>query len=424
VTVRTSVAFRFILAAFAVSCAGTGLVLPFTAIYLASVRDLGNGVAALFFGVVAAASFATAPVAGQLVDRWSARGVCLLGTCAQGAGYLSLAFVTTEAAAVACAVVIGVGNGLFHSAFTPVLAAQLNDDNRRRGFSHRYLAMNIGLGTGAAVAAFLVESTPDVPSYQLIYVLDAVSFVPLLVAVAVLTRRAERATRLAAAAAATAAGAAGAGGVGYGALLRTPGLLLLLVTQTVLVLVGYSQLDAVVPLVATQDMGVSAGLIGLTIAVNTVAVVVLQPTLGRLLERRHAAGVLACAALTWIGANVVGLVATLAPQAAVPVLIIGFGIVFAAGEVCFGASYQSLLTELVPSGLLGRASALSSLSWNAGSMAGPAVGLLLAAALPATGYWGACAAGLVLAATTAFALWRRTAGVKEPIGSMEGEVAR
>ncbi|MGL4175751.1 MAG: MFS transporter [Dermatophilaceae bacterium] len=413
-TVRTSATFRLILAAFAISCAGTGLVLPFTAIYLASVRDLGNGVAALFFGVVAASSFATAPVAGQFVDRWSARGVCLLGTFAQGAGYLSLAFVTTEAAAVVCAVVIGVGNGLFHSAFTPVLATQLNDDNRRRGFSHRYLAMNIGLGAGAAVAAFLVERTPDIGSFQLIYVLDAVSFVPLLAAVAVLAPRAERAT-----------GPAPMAGGGYGALLKTRGLLLLLVTQTLLVLVGYSQLDAVVPLVATQDMGVSAGLIGLTIAVNTVAVVVLQPTLGRLLEGRHAAGVLVSAGLTWIGANVVGLVATLAPQAAVPMLIIGFGIVFAAGEVCFGASYHALLTEVVPSGLLGRASALSSLSWNMGSMAGPAVGLLLAAALPATGYWAACAAGLILAAATAFVLWRRMAGAtSKAVEQLGGEVAR
>ncbi|WP_136520699.1 MFS transporter [Cellulomonas telluris] len=395
-----------LLAAFAVSCLGTGLVLPYTAIYLVSLRGLDPAVAGAFFGLVAGASFATAPWAGRLADRTGPRVPAAAGACAQALGWTGVGFAPDEPRLAVCAVVIGVGNACFHASFTPVLAALLGPDHRKRGFSMRYLAMNVGLGIGAAAAALTVETLDGLRAFQVLYVADGLSFLPLAVALLVVAPRGGRPAADAAAA-----------GTGYRALLRDRRLLVLLLVQTLLVLVAYSQFDTAVPLLLTERLAVAAGVVGLVVAVNTVAVVVLQPTLGRVLERLASTTVLVLCAAVWSAAMLVGLAVGLVPPGARVPVALAFAVVFALGEVCFGVGYQPLLTELAPAGLLGRASALSSVSWNVGAMAGPAIGIALVGALPTAGYWLTYAG--MLALTVCVALWLRAAARPAPASPSE-----
>jgi MFS family permease len=162
-------------------------------------------------------------------------------------------------------------------------------------------------------------------------------------------------------------------------------------------------MDTAVPLVMTRHLGLAAAVVGLVIAVNTVAVVVLQVPLTRLLERLPTATVLGLGPFIWAGAAVLGLIAGFVPPGARIALLLGYAVAFAVGEACYAMSYQTLLTEITPEEALGRGSAMSSLSWNIGAMGGPALGILVVSlsAGPSL-YW--IIYGAVLVATGALAL--------------------
>jgi MFS family permease len=391
---------RILIAAYALSCVGTGLIFPFTAIYLIDVRHLGAGAAGLFFGVVAATAFAWAPVAGRLVDTYRPARISAAGVLLQAIGYALLATVHNVPVMLVCAALIGLGNGSFYPGFTPVINSLLAPEQRKRGFSARYLAMNLGLGTGAAIAGPLIGLFDSARAYAVLYVADGLTFLPFAAGLFLLGRSAVRAPADSGGAPAT-----------YRTLLRHRPLLVLLVTQTLLVLFGYSQMDTAVPLVMTRHLGLAATVVGLVIAVNTIAVVVLQVPLTRLLERLPTATVLGLGPFIWAAAAGLGLIAGFVPTGARIALLLGYAVVFAVGEACYAMAYQTLLTEITPEEALGRGSAMSSLSWNIGAMGGPALGILVVSlsAGPAL-YW--ILYGAVLIGTGALALTlrpRRTA---------------
>lgn len=393
---------RRLLAAYALSCVGTGLIFPFTAIYLVTVRDLGAGTAGLFFGVIALASLVAAPVSGRIVDASDARWVGALGVVVQAVGYGGLALAGSRPSVITCAVLVGLGNGSFYPAFTPVMAALVTAAQRKRAFSRRYVAMNVGLGVGAAVGGVFVGSVSGVGGFQPLYLVDAMTFLPLAAALAASpsSRRAPTSTAEERAA-------------GYGDLLRSRALVVLLLTQTLLVVAGYSQLDSAIPLMLVRHVGIGAGIVGLVIAINTVAVVLAQVSLGRRLERGSSPVMLGMCALVWVSAYTVAAVATLAAGPVRLALLVLFAVVFAVGETCFAVAYQPLLVELAPASRLGRASALSSLSWNAGAMTGPVIGITLVSLLTPAAYCALYATALLVALWLAFSL-RAPADAQSP----------
>lgn len=384
---------RRLLAAYTLSCVGTGLIYPFTAIYLVTVRGLGAGTAGLFFGVIALVSFLTAPISGRLVDARDARRVAALGVVGQALGYGGLALAGSRPVALGCAVLVGLGNGAFYPGFTPVMAALLTPDQRKRAFARRYVAMNIGLGVGAALGGLLVHAVSGIGAFQVLYVVDATTFLPLAAAFLVGPRSRPAGT-----------GGAGERGAGYRVLLRNRPLMVLLIAQTMLVAFGYSQLDSAIPLMLTQHVGVSAALVGFVIAVNTAAVVLLQVPLARRLERPRSSVLVAACALVWVGAYATAALATVVAGPAQPVLLLLFAVVFAVGETCYAVAFQPLLVELTPPSLLGRGSALSSLSWNAGATVGPALGIALVGLVAPVAYWAIYASALLAAACAALSL--------------------
>ena len=85
-------------------------------------------------------------------------------------------------------------------------------------------------------------------------------------------------------------------------------------------------------------------------------------------------------------------------------LLLLFAVVFAVGETCYAVAFQPLLVELTPPSLLGRGSALSSLSWNAGATVGPALGIALVGLVAPVAYWAIYASALLAAACAALSL--------------------
>lgn len=403
---------RLILAAFALSNVGTGMVFPFTAIYLVKVLHVGAGAGGLFFGVIAAVSFALTPLSGRLIDAWEARKVCAAGACCQAVGYSLLASASSLPAVIGCAVLVGIGNSGFFPAFIPVLAVLQDPDQRKRVFSYRYLAMNLGLGAGALLAGHLIGAARSPGAFRVLYLLDGASFLPLAATVF-----------FAGAHSAHVSGMAGqAAGRQYRTLLRHRPLSLLLGTQALLVLFAYSQLDSAVPVLFTERVSMPVSAVGVMIAVNTTAVVLLQVPLGRLLERGASSHVLTLCSAVWTVAAAFGGLATLVTPGWRFALLIVYAVAFACGETCYAVAYQPLLTEVTPPSMLGRGAALSTLAWNVGSMAGPSIGLLTVAAVPVAGlYWVVYGCGVAATAVLTRSLTRAIAA-RTPIAG-EPDVA-
>lgn len=365
--------YRFYMAAFLLSSVGTGVVLPFTAVYIDSVLKFGAGGAAAYFAVSAATSLTTGLAAGGLVDRIGARVVGVIGAGTMAIGYIVLGLATTRTHVILSAVAVGSGLAFFQPAFTPTAARLVPEPARRKAFAVRNLVMNVGLGIGAALATVVTRRNETL---RALFMFDAASYVPLALALWVFggpgrspTSQDHRRN------------------VGYRRLLTSRPFLWLSATQLLVWLFGFAQLNSSVPLLIHGPMGESTKVIGAIVVANTVAVVALQYPLARWFERFSVGHVLTLTGLMWAVAFGSGAAAAAAAGQLRYALLFVFAVVFAIGEAAYSSSFFVLLTQLAPEGSLGRATGVTSLAVNAGSIAGPAIGIVLISHLRPTMSW-------------------------------------
>jgi MFS family permease len=387
------------MAGYLMSCIGSGLVLPFTAIYIDTYLGLGPRYVVAFFGVQTAASLIAGLIGGRLVDHYGQRVPGTIGASSIGLGYLGLAVAHTGWHIVASAVVVGLGTGLFYPAFTTAAASLAPDALRRRAFAVRHLVMNAGLGVGAGLAALAAGGTGR---FRELFGLDAASYLPLM---AVLWHAGTSSGSRALAA------VGGAGRTGYGAVLRARPVLLLSVTHLLIALVGFAQFGASVPLLMHGPMGESARIVAAVVVVNTAAVTTLQYPLARLYERFAETLTLGLTGLIWMLAYGAGALAALATGSARIALLCTFAVMFAVGEAAYSSSFFALLTRLAPSQTVGRATAVATQAWSLGNIVGPAIGVTVVGHFSPAGSWLilSAAASLPIVATLAVVLSVRAA---------------
>jgi MFS family permease len=313
----------------------------------------------------------------------------------QAAGWVLLAFAVDTPVALAAAVVIGIGNGLFYPGLVPLLTALAPAGRQPTVFSLRYLGTNVGIGLGAALGGiFLARGTLE--RFQILFFANAATFVAfgaLLLSLGVVAARRKDSD------------ATG----GFLDVLRNRRLLALVGIHSLIVAFGYAQLDSSVPLYARVRLGVSTHLIGLMFALNTAVVVLAQIPAERLTRAWRRSSVLVLLGVVWLVAWAIGGLSELALPA---VALFGFYGVFAVGETLFSPSFQPLLVEASPPELLGRSSSVVSVSWSAGSMVGPTVGALLVS-LPVRGLvWPCFAAAAAAVALASARLGRSSPGTR------------
>ena len=190
-------------------------------------------------------------------------------------------------------------------------------------------------------------------------------------------------------------------------------------TMGMVVIIGYQVYD-----VARADYGMSVreaafqlGMLGL---VQFVPLALLTPLAGWVADRfeRRTVARLANAidmsvalALGWLTAN---------DALTLPILFT-FAALHGVARVFVGPAMAAIAPNIVPLQQLPKAIAMSSIAWQAGSVAGPALGGFLYAANPAMPYW--CAAALMLVAIIAMTPIRRVvpppiAGDAHPLRQM------
>src|SRR5581483_9139608 len=160
----------------AVNYFGTGLVLPFEIIYLHQARGFPTATAGVVLAAIMGTAAVVTPLSGALLDRFRAKPILITGNLASALGYAGFAFVDRPWQAFVCAAVGGAGFGLASTANQVLTLTLVSAEHRASSIALRRVAGNVGLGSGATVAGFIVAFAHALRAFQALYLLDGVTF--------------------------------------------------------------------------------------------------------------------------------------------------------------------------------------------------------------------------------------------------------
>lgn len=368
---------------------GSGIAFPFLLIYLHNVRGFGLGTAGLVLATNGLAAVAAGPAVGPLIDRVGGRATLGAALLVSAIGWGLMPLVREPWHAFLLAIVAGCGTGVFWPSVSVLLVGLTPSEKRHTAFAVQRVAINLGIGLGG-LAGGLIATSSDPGSFTVLFVVDAATFVAMIFVLplvpdpgASLELDAEPAVG------------------GYRQVARDRVFLRLLGLNVLFIAAGYAVFE-LLPAFAKNHNGVSEKWIGVIFFFNTIALVVAQLPVARLIEGRRRLKMLAVmpASFTvcWLVVLAGGAWADGTAAALVFVLAaIGFGL-----ASCFhGPTQAALVADLAPARLRGRYMALSSMSWEVGFVVGPAVGGFVLASEPLA-LWPLAA--VVLAASVAFVL--------------------
>lgn len=372
---------------------GNGVVFPFLLIYLHNVRGISLGTAGLVLAATSVAGLAAGPLSGTLIDRLGPRPVLVASMVVSALGFGGFAFVHSVPAAFAAATLAGLGNGSFWPSHATLVAAMTERESRHNAYAMQRVLNNLGIGVGGVVGG-LIATTSHPSSYELLFLIDALTFGGYIVALwfvpspRPVPREVDAPT------------------AGYRQVLRHKTFLAYIVLNASLVAVGFSLLGDIFPAFAKNTARVSERGIGLCFLANTLVIVVAQLPVAKWLEgrRRMAAYTVEGTlwAVSWLVVFAGGWWFTGSAATAVFAMALA---VFGLGECFHGTIQNALIADLSKPGLLGRYLALNGFGFQLGGAAGRAAGGFALALMP-HGVWLIAAAAAFAAGLAALLLER------------------
>lgn len=362
---------RWLLSTVAIQTLGRGMTLPFSIIYLHEVRGFDLGLSGALMSLIAVTGLVVTGPGGTLIDRFGARRVLIVGLLSMIAGCTLLAFATHPGVAAVAVVLIGVNFGVSWPGFNALIASVVDGEVRQQYFGVNFALVNLGIGVGGIIGGFFVDVT-DPGTFTAIFLIDAAtSLIPLALLLGPLRRVRTQAEHD------PVADAAG----GYREIVRRPAVLWLTLLTFLSVFIGYGQLEAGFPAFARQLAGVSTQVIGISFAVNTAVIVLLQFAVLRLISGRRRTRVMQVMAIIWAVSWVMLGAAGLLPESlTAAIAVIAFMGVFAFGETMMQPTIPAIYNDLATDRTRGRYNALNSAAFQGGAITGPLVaGLLLGA---------------------------------------------
>ena len=365
---------------------GYGLILPFEIIYLHQVRGFSTATA----GLVLAATMATAAIAtpptGALLDRYSGKAIVIAGSLASALGYAGFAYVVLPWQAFACAIVSGAGLGAATTAYRVLIITLVEREQRAASVALGRVAGNFGLGLGATVGGFIVASAPQLSSFQILYLFNAVTFAvfALIVLAAVPIPRA------------VTDAPKDANGTGYRAVARDRLFVTVIAANLVLIVVGHVFFSNILAPFAATHTSVGPAAIGIIFLANTSFVVIAQLPAVRVVARmRRSHGFAAASAIFAVSLLAVLPAAHIHSELEATSLLAGVAILFAIGECVHTVVLGPLVADMAPAHLLGRYLSVLGLTFTISLALGPAIGGLLLQTSPDAVWWGGALAALL-----------------------------
>ncbi|HRD63532.1 MAG TPA: MFS transporter [Nocardioides sp.] len=398
---------------------GTGLVLPFNVVYLHEVRGFALSDVGLLLALPPLMGLLVVGPGGSAIDRIGARRIQLGVLMLLIAGNLLLAFATTHLVAAIALSLSGIAFGMSWPAWQSVVASVIPSDLRQRYFGVNFTLLNLGIGIGGVLGGLFVD-VGDTATFQTIYLVDAVSYVPALLLLLGPLRHV--AGRVVVAPGAEVAPAS------YLAVFRSPAMATMTLLSFVSSFVGYSQLNVGMPAFARSVGEVSTRALGFAFAANTLVIVVLQLVVLQRIEGRRRTRVIAVMGVVWAFSWVLlGLSGLVPGTLGATLLVAACASVFAFGETLLQPTIPALVNDLAPDHLRGRYNALSSGAFQLAAVIAPPIsGLLIGHAL-GNAYIGLLVVGCLICSLVAIArlepqLDPRVNGVRDDETAADGEV--
>ncbi len=394
----------------ALAAFGNGFTVPFLFVYVARVRDLGDGTAGAVLAAFAAAALLVLPFTGRVIDRSGPLVMVVIGAVAAALGALGFGLSTSAPTVLAASALMGAGIAVLQPALATMIVWCSTPGTRSRAFATQFFLNNLGLGVGGLLGGLLVDES-DPSSFTLLFTIEATMFLVLLtVLVTVRVARPEQPG-------APVSSGGSARGSGWGVLLRDRSMVLLCVLGFVVFFSCYGQFESGLSAYAVEVTRISTATLGIALAANTAMIVLAQFVVLRLVERRRRSRVVAVVGLiwtvAWLGAGASGLVH--GAQAVATALLIGTYALFGIGETMLSPTMAPLVADLAPARFIGQYNSAFALVKQLALAVGPAIGGLMAAA----GAWWVYVGMLVLCslgiAVLALVLGRRlTVGQDRP----------
>jgi MFS family permease len=390
---------KFLLSTVIFDFIGTGLVLPFSVVYLHEVRHFSMETVGVLLAVPAVVGLLMVTPAGVVTDRVGARLVLLSSIAMMVISNVILAFATTPLAAAAGLALMGYGQGVSWPAINALIGNLVPSEIRQRYFGINFTLLNLGIGIGGLIGGTFVDI--DRPgTFTAIYLADAASYLfPIVILLWPLRHAHGRAV---------APEGHDGSAVTYLSLLRDKRLVPLLALCLVAAFIGYAQLNTGLPAYARAEGRVSTEGLGYAFAVNTFVIVLLQIVVLQRIEGRRRTRVAIVMAITWAVAWLfLGATSLVPGTVAAIVLLSACTGVFGLGETMLQPTVAAMTNDLAPDHLRGRYNALNSLMFQLAAIVGPVVsGFLIGRELAST-YIGVLVAGCALLVWIALAAERR-----------------
>jgi MFS family permease len=407
---------RWYFASLGLSMLGTGLWLPLNAIFLSEKRGLPVVGVGAYYAVTAFTAILATLVAGSVADRVGPFRPLAVAGVLQAVGVALLIIVDSRPGVYVAAVVCGAGNGTFFAVQTAAVTRIFGLNRLPTIFGRQYQITNIGIGAGSLVLGGLVHQL-GYAGYVIGFSVNAASYAIHALNVVGPVRRMAIASGL-------------AGPWQPGSTVRSGPLrpyrdrhfLPVILIQLCVVIFGYAQLDAVVPIVFRDSAHLPLWAVTVYTAANCVGVVLFQPWAIRWVKRVGPERGLRDTMLVWLVAIVPGLLARYVGGLLPKLLAVSlFAVVFAIGETLVSPSLQPMAAGRAPRDRLASYTAAVSVTFSVGLVVGPPVSLLVFGELGANVYWLLIAAGFGLG-TLAVRLARKTARA-EATEAVESEAA-
>ncbi len=275
-------AFWLIFAGTLINRLGT-FVEPFTMLYLTGPRGLSTSAAGLAVTAIGAGGLVSQLIGGWLADRIGRVPTLAIGMLLSAIALAGLGLARGVAAIVIAAAVVGIVGGIYRPAAQALIADVVEPEDQTRAYGLQYWALNAGFSGAALLAGAVVAAG----GFGLFFVLDAATCLAFGVIVLVGIREPSHVRE--------ASRAAAGGDGGWSVPLHDP-LLLYLCGMTLASGAIYFQGYTTLPL-AMKDDGLGAGAYGTAIAVNGIAIILIQPFVLRRVQSFDRGLVLACSSL-------------------------------------------------------------------------------------------------------------------------------
>ncbi|MCA1824520.1 MAG: MFS transporter [Frankia sp.] len=342
-------------------------VAPFLVLYLTRERGLSAAAAGSVVAVYGVGALISQLSGGVLADRVGRRATLIFALISFAIAISILGVVRSVPLIVVGALLTGLTGELYRPASSALVADVIAPRDRPRAFGLLFWAVNLGFAIATLLAGMLATH-----SWGLLFGGDAATSLVFAIVIAkgIRETRPERAP-----------GSAPGGGLRD---VFDDRLMLAIVGITMLFSCVYMQMFSTLPL-AMGEHGLSPAAYGAAIAVNGVAIVLLQPLASGWLSRRPRVPALAASLLiVGIGFGLNTLAST-TPQYMAAV------IVWTLGEIGHAALATSVIADLAPPQLRGRYMGVYGFSYGASAVIAPIVGTRVLQSYGATTLWLGCA---------------------------------